>query len=46
MRTSEKKRNHRPSEKEKDNPFGEKDNLELTYRNPILDDILRHIDDS
>jgi hypothetical protein len=46
MRTSEKKDNYSPSEEEENNPFGEEDNLKLTQGNPILDDILPHINDS
>jgi hypothetical protein len=45
MRTREKTNNHGASEEEEDNPFEEEESLELTGGNPILDDILRHIDD-
>jgi hypothetical protein len=45
MKTREKANSHGASEKEEDNFFEEEENLELTGGNPILDDILRHIDD-
>jgi hypothetical protein len=46
IRTSKKKHNHDPSEEEQDNLFREEHNLELTCGTPLLDDILRHTDDS
>jgi hypothetical protein len=46
MRTNEKRHSQGRSEKEEDNPFGEEDSLEITCGIIILDDILRHIDDS
>jgi hypothetical protein len=45
MRTREKSNSHGASEEE-NNPFEEEENLELTGGNPILDDILCHIDNS
>jgi hypothetical protein len=44
MRTREKTNSHGVSEEE-DNPFEEEENLELTGENPILENIIHHIDD-